>query len=368
MRIKKRFIVFTEILALGLMVLTGCANRHSITQSISEEDQTADTNISTTSEAEDLLDVVAVPDNEADPDTEEENKNKKEERTFFGMPAKFEFASGAGAWWTDITISRDGSFVGHYEDSDMGDTGEGYPCGTQYICDFSGKFSNPLPTEMPHVYSMQLLELNIDTGKEIGSEEIIDEVLYVYSEPYGFDDADEFLIYLPGASTSYMTEECLSWADIDDSFLDEVPDGYYVIYNWEGREAFTATSHDSIWYRNFVYGDEEIYVRFTPSYYYGGSYLSFVNKEQFFDNNSLGVPWDGKSKEPIKCKDRWDKNSKIEFSVTIEPIEEVATGNLEFLISVECITNPEYDFSAWGSTEPGKFSGVLTERKKASED
>ena len=51
------------------------------------------------------------------------------------------FSSGAGGWSTDMRILPDGSFSGEYHDSEMGETGEGYPDGTVYGCSFTGKMS-----------------------------------------------------------------------------------------------------------------------------------------------------------------------------------------------------------------------------------
>ena len=44
----------------------------------------------------------------------------------------FYFLSGAGAWSTELVVSPDGSFTGYYHDTDMGDSGAGYPNGTRY--------------------------------------------------------------------------------------------------------------------------------------------------------------------------------------------------------------------------------------------
>ena len=42
----------------------------------------------------------------------------------------FEFSSGVGAWSTELTMLEDGTFWGNFHDSEMGETGEGYPNGT----------------------------------------------------------------------------------------------------------------------------------------------------------------------------------------------------------------------------------------------
>ena len=53
----------------------------------------------------------------------------------------FRFSSGVGGWSTDLTIGENGIFTGEYHDSEMGDTGEGYPDGSVYVCSFSGQLS-----------------------------------------------------------------------------------------------------------------------------------------------------------------------------------------------------------------------------------
>ena len=55
-------------------------------------------------------------------------------------PMELTFSSGAGAWRTSLILNADGTFVGEYSDSDMGDIGDAYPNGTFYFCSFSGQF------------------------------------------------------------------------------------------------------------------------------------------------------------------------------------------------------------------------------------
>ena len=56
------------------------------------------------------------------------------------LPLDFTFASGAGAWLTELMLEQDGSFAGQYHDSEMGDLGDDYPNGSCYISTFSGRF------------------------------------------------------------------------------------------------------------------------------------------------------------------------------------------------------------------------------------
>ena len=249
--------------------------------------------------------------------------NDVETNLFSKLPRDFVFSSGAGGCSTDIVIDEDGSFVGLYHDSDMGIIGEGYPNGTLYICRFSGKFSNPEPTDTENIYSMKLLELNIDNRDKIGTEEIVDDTLYVYTEPYGFDDADEFLVYVPGVSMSEIPEVCRLWTFLDESIFREVPEGLYIIYNVGGQEAFTAQTEDAIWNRHYAYKSGDAYAELKPSIYMG-SYLDFFMEDDSPAALSLSVPWDGKNTEAMESKATWDNSGKM-FNVTIE-----STGYFRF--------------------------------------
>ncbi len=281
---------------------------------------------------------------------------------FSEIPREFVFSSGAGGWSTDIEISDDGTFTGEFHDSNMGDTGEGYPNGSLYICDFSGKFSDPEPTDSPYIYSMKLLELHNENEEKTGTEKIVDGTLYIYSEPYGFDDADEFLIYMPGTPLSDVPQECRSWMSLSDSIFAELPDCYYVIYNIGGEQAFTGQKDGSVWYRGCRYDNGEAFVNFRPSYYMG-SYLNFFTDKDSPALLSLTVPWDGKSREPMECTGTMNDDGTT-VRVTIEPDEGSTAEVLKYVITAECISDPKFDFSAWGSSEPGKFSAVFTETRE----
>lgn len=151
---------------------------------------------------------------------------------------EFCFASGAGAWSTEMTVHDDGSFSGIYHDTDMGSAGDGYPNGTVYRCDFSGQFTQPVKIN-EYTYSMQIAE--IDYVKEAGTEEIIDGVKYCYSEVYGLDDAKDILIYLPGAPLAELPEEFRSWVgyyDLSGTTDTELP--FYGLYNETGQCGFSS--------------------------------------------------------------------------------------------------------------------------------
>lgn len=122
---------------------------------------------------------------------------------------RFVFASGAGAWSTELLIGEDGSFKGTYHDSDMGSTGAGYPNGTRYFSEFTGKFTE-LEKVNDYTYSTRISE--IEYANEVDTEQILDEVLYYYSDAYGLAGAKEIFIYLPGAPIEELPEEYMIWA------------------------------------------------------------------------------------------------------------------------------------------------------------
>ena len=117
------------------------------------------------------------------------------------------FSSGAGGWEDDFSISEDGTFEGHYYDSDMGDTGDEYPNGTQYFCDYKGRFED-IKKINDYTYSMRMTELTVTNDDH---EFISDGVRYIPLSPYALDEADEILIYLPGTPVSELSEEVQMW-------------------------------------------------------------------------------------------------------------------------------------------------------------
>ena len=58
-------------------------------------------------------------------------------------------------------------------------------------------------------YSMTLSELNCDD--EGGKEWIEDGICYVPAAPYGMEDGETFVLYLPDTPTDGLDEDFLSW-------------------------------------------------------------------------------------------------------------------------------------------------------------
>lgn len=124
------------------------------------------------------------------------------------FPMSFTFSSGAGGWRTWITLYADGTFEGQYSDSEMGDIGDGYPNGSYYIADFTGKFINIKKVD-EFSYSMELDGITLD--REPGTEWIEDEIRYVAAEAYGLDGGKEFIFYTPETPVAGLSEMFLGW-------------------------------------------------------------------------------------------------------------------------------------------------------------
>lgn len=162
---------------------------------------------------------------------------EEQSSVFEKIPQEFVFTSGAGGWETVITINSDGTFTGEYKDSEMGDTGENYPNGTMYICNFKGKFTSPKQVD-EYIYSMKLEYL--DQEKNLGDEYYEEGTRYLVSEPYGFDHADEFLIYFPGIAIANLPDGFTNWlnAFLNVQTTEIFP--YYGIYNVGGEKGFVS--------------------------------------------------------------------------------------------------------------------------------
>lgn len=149
----------------------------------------------------------------------------------------FVYSSGAGGWSTQLSLQPDGSFAGHYEDTDRGDIGEENPNGTVYVCDFSGSFSQPGKVD-DHFWTMNLEYLS--TQQEPGEVTYEEGLKYVYAGPNGLEQAREVWLYLPGAETESLPEEFLSWAT--SAFSGEVPEQlpFYGLYSVNDQSGFVG--------------------------------------------------------------------------------------------------------------------------------
>ncbi len=200
---------------------------------------------------------------EADPGGKD--KEQKEFDLFEEMSNwEYTFSSGAGGWQTNMTVMPDGTFKGLYNDSDMGDTGDGYPDGTLYECSFMGKFSEPRKVDK-YTYMLEIADIKYEN--EPGKEEIKDNMHLIYTKPYGLeevvDKSEDLFVYLPGRDTKDMTEDFWSWigylwygaylgSDMD--YVDDIPEDltFCALYNTKGLAfySYPVTENNSVYLSN----------------------------------------------------------------------------------------------------------------------
>jgi hypothetical protein len=124
------------------------------------------------------------------------------------------FSSGYGSWKTTIALNRDGTFVGRYFDSNASSTGEKYPNGSIYICNFEGEFEY---VEKLNDYSYRMVLTQLESQQPEGKEWIKNKTRYIASEPYGLNvpsnhqGEKEFILYLPEAPVDELLDAFLSW-------------------------------------------------------------------------------------------------------------------------------------------------------------
>ena len=152
---------------------------------------------------------------------------------------EFYFSSGAGGWYTVLYIHENGSFDGHFQDSNLGDTGESYPNGTLYCSDFTGQFTEPEKVD-DMTYRFQIESIDY---LQKGEEEIKYGVLYCYGDAYGLEGAEDLYLYLPGSEIAGLPEGYRSWVgyyDLESTEETELP--FYGLYNEKMEEGFSSST------------------------------------------------------------------------------------------------------------------------------
>ncbi len=279
-------------------------------------------------------------------DTLQSNKTD----VFKEFPQHFVFSSGVGNWSTEFDLSLDGTFTGKYTDLDMGDTGENFPNGTTYICKFNGKFSVPVKMDA-HTYSMQLEYL--DLAGVPGNIYYEDNMRYICSEAYGFDNAEEFLIYLPGTPISSLPEDFVSWLNsIAIIEGDTIPAENCGIYNVNGKEGFVGfykenqnSSQDNDKEDN---NDINIFQKIPQHFSFSGKSWS-TNFDLNLDGTFTGKCYD-LDKSSWEDDSDWDSSSIYysfdgKFSIPAKIDEYTYSVNLEYLNAKEMPEDKYYEDS-----------------------
>jgi uncharacterized protein YecT (DUF1311 family) len=198
-------------------MVTACGNSASTNEEIS---QNVESEFATENESSAAINDTESTVNDADGETENSGA-ATDESSLFDMLCQYDYAflSGAGGWSTGFNIEKDGYFHGTYHDSDMGSTGDGYENGTMYYSAFSGYFSEPVQVD-EHSYEMTILDISYED--EIDTEEIKNNLKYIYTDAYGLVGTEQFLVYLPGTPVDVFSEEVTMWLSMwlgDDTVL-----------------------------------------------------------------------------------------------------------------------------------------------------
>ena len=124
----------------------------------------------------------------------------------------FTFSSGVGGWSNELTFGEEGSFTGNYHDSEMGETGEGYPEGSLYGCVYHGQLTDPKQADE----FTWTAGITVEPDEEQAPETIEDGIRYVTSEPYGVSKAKTVTIFLPGKPVEQLPEGFIFWSHLQE--------------------------------------------------------------------------------------------------------------------------------------------------------
>ena len=124
---------------------------------------------------------------------------------------EFMFSSGMGAWATTLKIRADGCFYGSFSDYDMGEV---------YYSNFSGQFSEAYQL----TDTIYILHLDyVSYADWPGYNYYKDGVHYYATEPYGLEEGEDFILYLPGTPTAYLEDDFISWAALPLGWMNYMP-------------------------------------------------------------------------------------------------------------------------------------------------
>jgi hypothetical protein len=155
----------------------------------------------------------------------------------------FLFLSGAGGWSTELVIAPDGSFTGYFHDSDLGDTGEGYPEGTLYESRFTGAFEFVEQVDLS-TWSLRLASL--ETAEAEGSLRFEDGRRIITGEAYGIAGGEGFLLFAPGKLSDELPENFIEWVR-PALGLEEMPGTlpFWGLYSVQQEASFYSSRKDN---------------------------------------------------------------------------------------------------------------------------
>ena len=163
-----------------------------------------------------------------------EENIKEHTKTFFdSMPKKFVYTAKNGGK-TELIFKNDGTFTGKYIFEEKDKTGDGYSKGTVNFCNFTGKFSVPIPFEQ--FMNISTVEsLQVEEGKE---EYIENDQKFVPASPEGIKNTKEVIFFLPGSKTSVFPEGTLDSLKGKKEIGDTLPEGIYILRSFADNSSF----------------------------------------------------------------------------------------------------------------------------------
>lgn len=260
----------------------------------------------------------------------------------------FYFSSGAGAWFTELHIRGDGSFEGLYQDADMGDSGDDYPNGTLYYCEFSGRFDR-LEKVDDLTYKINLSTISFKHEPEI--EEIIDGVRYIYSGAYGLD-GEEFYLYLPGSKLADLPQAFREWVGYYDlEAVQEEELSFYGLYNVNGELGFSSS----------VYVEQSLSERIAMEISYAEEQEEQVEKMQ-----KEAVTQTEMNESAAELYRLWDDTLNVVWRLLEADLD---TADMEALRKeeLEWIASKDAEVQAVGQEHEGGSAQPLDEAMKAAE-
>ncbi len=146
---------------------------------------------------------------------------------------------------TTVTMGANGTFTGQYTDSKPLQSDKTYPKGTIYLCNFSGRFKNVAEVDAL-TYTMEIDSLA--TSALAGKEVVKDGIRYISTKPYGFENADQFDLFLPGSYTEDMPDCLINALIIANGWGKAVPGrmAETVIHNHSAHKALVEDIPSSV--------------------------------------------------------------------------------------------------------------------------
>ena len=175
----------------------------------------------------------------------------------------------------------------------------------QRRCDFTGQLTQPVQVN-DYTYSVRIDRIEYE--KEAGTEEVIDGTQYCYTDPYGLEDAEELLIYLPGAPLGQLPQEFRSWVGYSENTRDELP--FYALNNAVHQQGFSSYDRlESI--RESLEGWVEPYAAELETEITSGEFTQEVCEEKAARMYEI---WDG------QLNDLWDCLEQRLDPAELEPL------------------------------------------------